>query len=56
VEGTVKWFNEQKGYGFIEKDKGGSVFVRDAEEMPCPYRGCRFFKLTEERAEELGIR
>jgi cold shock protein len=26
-EGTVKWFNESKGYGFIQQDNGSDVFV-----------------------------
>ena len=27
VNGTVKWFNEAKGFGFIEQDNGPDVFV-----------------------------
>lgn len=26
-EGTVKWFNASKGFGFIEEDNGNDVFV-----------------------------
>ena len=25
--GTVKWFNDKKGFGFIEREEGGDVFV-----------------------------
>jgi CspA family cold shock protein len=27
ASGTVKWFNEKKGYGFIEQEDGPDVFV-----------------------------
>ena len=26
-KGTVKWFNERKGFGFIERENGSDVFV-----------------------------
>jgi CspA family cold shock protein len=27
TKGTVKWFNDQKGYGFITPEEGDDVFV-----------------------------
>ena len=27
AEGRIKWYNEKKGYGFIESDEEGDIFV-----------------------------
>jgi len=27
TQGTVKWFNESKGFGFIERESGNDVFA-----------------------------
>jgi len=40
--GKVKWFNDAKGYGFIERPQGGDVFVHFSS-----IRGTGFKKLTE---------
>jgi CspA family cold shock protein len=31
AEGTVKWFNDAKGFGFIEQENGPDVFVHFSE-------------------------
>lgn len=27
ANGTVKWFSDKKGFGFIEQEEGGDIFV-----------------------------
>ena len=31
AQGTLKWFSDQKGYGFIEQDNGEDIFVHHSE-------------------------
>ncbi len=36
--GTVKWFNADKGFGFIERESGGDIFVHYSEIKMDGYR------------------
>lgn len=38
LTGTVKWFNAQKGYGFIEREGGPDVFVHFSAIQTSGYR------------------
>jgi len=38
TQGTVKWFNGEKGYGFITQDEGEDVFVHYSEIQGDGYR------------------
>ncbi|HEX3053464.1 MAG TPA: cold shock domain-containing protein [Aggregatilineaceae bacterium] len=38
VTGTVKWFNAQKGYGFIQTENGPDVFVHHSAINATGYR------------------
>ena len=36
--GLVRWFNDSKGYGFIQRDKGSDLFVHYSEIIAEGYR------------------
>ncbi len=41
AEGTVKWFNDTKGFGFIKADEGQDVFVHHTEIVQDGYRSLK---------------
>jgi CspA family cold shock protein len=49
-KGTVKWFNEAKGYGFISRDSGEDVFVHFSA-----IQGGGFRNLQEGQAVEFEV-
>ncbi len=38
VQGTVKWFNAEKGFGFISQEGGDDLFVHYSEIQSSGYR------------------
>lgn len=50
VKGSVKWFNDQKGYGFITPENGNDVFVHHSS-----IQGNGFKSLAEGQQVEFEI-
>lgn len=48
--GTVKWFNDSKGFGFISRESGPDVFVHHSAIIGDGYRS-----LAEEQAVEFEV-
>jgi CspA family cold shock protein len=48
--GTVKWFSDKKGYGFIKRDEAGDIFVHYTE-----IKGQGFRSLYEGQRVEFSI-
>ena len=55
--GTVKWFNDSKGYGFIAREDGNEVFVHHVEIEGAGFRTLHEGETVEfeEREGERGI-
>ena len=51
AKGKVKWFDPQKGFGFIEMDEGKDIFVHHSE-----IQGTGYKSLDEGQAVEFEIR
>jgi CspA family cold shock protein len=50
AKGTVKWFNDSKGYGFIQREDGPDVFVHFSAVV-----GSGFRSLSEGQAVEFEV-
>ena len=50
IKGTVKWFNESKGFGFIEQQDGPDVFAHFSA-----IKGSGFKTLVEGQAVEFTV-
>jgi CspA family cold shock protein len=48
--GTVKWFDDRKGYGFIERDSGEDIFVHHSQ-----IEGAGFRSLQEGERVEFAV-
>ena len=51
MQGTVKWFIQTKGYGFIKPTDGGRAFIGNVVEAP-PYPGAKPSFLIEGQIED----
>ena len=52
IQGTVKWFSDSKGYGFIQQDDGPDVFVHYSAVQGEGYRTLKEGQLVEFAIEE----
>lgn len=52
IQGTVKWFNSTKGYGFIEREGGKDVFVHYSAIQADGYRSLNEGQRVEFSIEE----
>ena len=50
MKGTVKWFNNSKGYGFITREEGGDVFIHHSG-----IKGEGFKSLNEGQAVQFDV-
>ena len=50
TKGTVKWFNEKKGFGFLSREDGDDVFVHYSS-----IQGSGFKSLTEGQSVEFDV-